>query len=53
MRFGAEARESGGMVGLSGFHTPKESLIRVNKVTKEFACGPSVVRAVRSACLTL
>ncbi len=41
------------MVGFSGFAARKESLIRLVKVTKEYACGPSAVKAVRQASLSL
>ena len=45
--------ESFRMVGFSGLTHRKEPLIRLNKVTKEYACGPSAVKAVRQASLVL
>ncbi|HYG77954.1 MAG TPA: ABC transporter ATP-binding protein [Planctomycetota bacterium] len=42
------------MVGFAGFSpSRKEHLIRVQKVTKEYSCGPSTVKALRQATLTL
>ena len=41
------------MVGFSGYTETKEPLVRLSKVAKEYACGPSAVRAVRGVSLTL
>src|SRR4051812_44518126 len=48
-----------GLTGRNGFgdggaeHGPRGALIRLNKVVKEYATGPSQVKAVRSASVTL
>jgi len=42
------------MVGFAGYPSKRsEHLIRIQKVTKEYSCGPSVVKALRQANLTL
>ena len=41
------------MVGFSGVSPRKDYLIRLQKVDKEYACGPAAVKAVRHASLTL